>query len=160
MALHRRTPTASLSTPRKLALLALALAGSDACRTPTRDAQGAPAPPPPAAPAEPTPPPPAAHTLQTGQATYYSDALAGRRTASGERYDPRALTAAHRTLAFGTLIRVVRADDGRAVVVRVNDRGPFSRPDRIIDLSRAAAEAIEMTRAGVVPVRIEIVENR
>jgi len=91
---------------------------------------------------------------ESGKATYYADSLAGRRTASGERYDPRALTAAHKTLAFGTMVKVVRADDGREVVVRINDRGPFAGDDRVIDLSRAAAEQLGMIRAGVVPVRV------
>ena len=107
----------------------------------------------------PPPPPPAlgkpeyAHD-ERGKATYYADSLAGRRTASGERYDPRALTAAHKTLAFGTMVKVVREDDGREVVVRVNDRGPFAGEDRVIDLSRAAAERLGMIRDGVVPVRV------
>jgi rare lipoprotein A len=93
---------------------------------------------------------------QEGQATYYSDALAGHATASGERYDPHALSAAHRTLPFGTDVRVTRIDSGRSVVVRINDRGPFGNERRIIDLSRAAAEQIDMIRAGVVPVRLEV----
>ena len=63
---------------------------------------------------------------ERGKATYYANSLAGRRTASGERYDPRALTAAHKTLAFGTMVKVVRVDDGREVIVRINDRGPFA----------------------------------
>lgn len=94
-----------------------------------------------------------------GQASYYADSLAGNRTASGERYDPRALTAAHRTLPFGTVVRVVRADGkGEAVIVRITDRGPFAGERRIIDLSRAAAERLQMIRAGVLDVRVEILE--
>jgi rare lipoprotein A len=93
-----------------------------------------------------------------GKATYYSDALAGRPTASGEAYDPSALTAAHRSLPFGTVVRVVRQDSGRTVVVRINDRGPFGNERRIIDLSRTAAEALDMIRAGVVDVRAEVLE--
>jgi len=96
---------------------------------------------------------------ESGGASYYSDRLAGHRTASGERYDPRALTAAHRTLPFGTEVRVVRDDDGRGVVVRINDRGPFGDEGRIIDLSRAAAERLGMLRAGVVTVRLEVVSR-
>jgi rare lipoprotein A len=95
--------------------------------------------------------------VQEGKATWYSDSLAGNRTANGERYDPRELTAAHRTLPFGTRVRVVRVDDGREVTVRINDRGPHGRRDRIIDLSRAAAERLGMIRAGVIDVRIEVV---
>lgn len=94
--------------------------------------------------------------VESGQAAYYADSLAGRATASGEPYDPRALTAAHRTLPFGTVVDVVRRDDGRSVRVRINDRGPFAG-GRIIDLSRAAAEQLDMIRAGVIDVRIVIV---
>ncbi len=90
-----------------------------------------------------------AHAL-AGKASYYADSLAGRSTASGEPYDPRAFTAAHRTLPFGTWVEVRRAD-GRSALVRVNDRGPFAK-GRVIDLSRAAAEALGMVRAGVVEV--------
>lgn len=93
-----------------------------------------------------------------GSAAFYSDALAGRPTASGEPYDPKALTAAHRSLPFGTRVRVVRPGSGRSVIVRINDRGPFGDDKRILDLSRAAAEKLEMTRAGVVEVRAEVLE--
>jgi rare lipoprotein A len=93
---------------------------------------------------------------QRGRASYYSDKLAGRSTASGEPYDPRALTAAHRKLRFGTVVEVTRAD-GRRVQVRINDRGPFGGGDRIIDLSRAAAESLQMIREGVVDVTLRIV---
>lgn len=90
--------------------------------------------------------------FERGRASYYADSLAGRATASGEPYDPRALTAAHRTLPFGTWVEVVRPD-GRRVRVRVNDRGPF-KAGRVIDLSRAAAEALGMVSAGVVEVEL------
>lgn len=93
-----------------------------------------------------------------GKATYYSDSLAGRSTASGEKYQPEAFTAAHRTLPFGTIVRVVREDGGQAVVVRITDRGPFGDANRIIDVSRAAAERLNMLRDGVVPVRVEVLE--
>jgi rare lipoprotein A len=98
-------------------------------------------------------------STSTGKATYYSDALAGRKTASGERYDPAKLTAAHRSLPFGTLVRVTRLDQNVEVVVRVNDRGPFAEADRIIDVSRSAAERLGMLRAGVVPVRLDVLER-
>jgi rare lipoprotein A len=93
-------------------------------------------------------------------ASFYSSHLAGRRTASGERYDPRALTAAHRSLPLGTLVRVTRIDGGgtpvsRPVVVRVNDRGPYAA-GRILDLSLEAARRLGMLRAGVARVRIEV----
>ena len=99
-----------------------------------------------------------ARALQTleGQAAYYSDALAGRPTASGERYDPAAFTAAHRTLPFGTVLRVTGGERRGSVYVRVNDRGPFGDDGRIVDLSRAAAQALGMIRAGVIRVRVEI----
>ncbi len=101
-------------------------------------------------------------TRQQGYASFYSDALAGNTTANGETYDPATLSAAHRTLPFGTRVRVDRSDRRASVVVRINDRGPFAGRQRIIDLSRAAAEALSMVRAGVVPVSIEVLprENR
>jgi peptidoglycan lytic transglycosylase len=95
---------------------------------------------------------------ESGQATYYGDSLAGHKTANGDRYDPNALTAAHRTLPFGTKVRVTRVDRGLSVVVRINDRGPFGNERRVIDLSRAAAEQLDMMRAGVVAVRVDVVE--
>lgn len=91
----------------------------------------------------------------TGKASYYHDRHQGMRTASGEPYNRQALTAAHRTLPFGSQVRVTNLNNSRSVVVRVNDRGPFVR-GRIIDVSRAAAERLDMLRAGVVPVRIEV----
>jgi rare lipoprotein A len=90
-------------------------------------------------------------TDEHGKASYYSDRLTGRRTASGDRYDPRALTAAHRTLRFGTVVEVVRLASGARVRVRVNDRGPF-KAGRVIDLSSRAADVLGMKRAGVVDV--------
>lgn len=93
-----------------------------------------------------------------GEASYYGDSLAGHHTANGERYDPRAFTAAHRTLPFGTIVRVVRTDTHAVVYVRVTDRGPFGSSRRILDLSRAAAERLHMIRSGVAKVRAEIVE--
>lgn len=101
--------------------------------------------------------------VREGRASYYSDRLAGRSTASGEPYEPTELTAASRDLPFGTRVRVHRLDaDGRSlasVVVRVNDRGPFRDHARILDLSRAAAEALDMIRAGVVSIRAEILAD-
>ncbi len=94
-----------------------------------------------------------------GRASYYSDRLAGRHTANGDVYDPTQLTAASRDLPFGTIVRVVREDTGASVVVRINDRGPHRDHTRILDLSRAAAEALDMIRAGVVGVRAEILER-
>jgi rare lipoprotein A len=93
--------------------------------------------------------------VQRGYATYYARRFTGLRTANGERYDPRALTAAHRTLPFGTAVEVRRAD-GRRVVVRVNDRGPYAGAQRIIDLSRRAAEELGMIEEGKIMVELRI----
>ena len=94
---------------------------------------------------------------ETGKASYYGQAHHGKRTASGERFDQNALTAAHRTLPFGTRVRVTNLNNERSVVLRINDRGPFVR-GRIIDVSRAAAVRLDMLRAGVVPVRVETLD--
>ena len=85
--------------------------------------------------------------IGSGEASYYGRELEGNRTASGERFDADALTAAHRTLPLGTRLRVTNEANGRSVVVRINDRGPFVGR-RIIDLSLAAAHKINMVRAG------------
>ncbi len=95
---------------------------------------------------------------QRGRASYYHDSLAGNHTANGDIYDIHAMTAAHRTLAFGTVVDVVRPN-GRYVRVRINDRGPFAGHNRIIDLSRIAAERLGMIRAGVVDVALYIIEQ-
>lgn len=102
---------------------------------------------------------PARGTVLKGKASYYSDSLAGRSTANGEPYDPKKLTAAHLELPFGTMVRVTRADNGKQVVVRINDRGPYGGRGRIIDLSRRAAQELDMIRAGVVDVEVEILGN-
>ena len=87
---------------------------------------------------------------ETGRAAFYS----GGRTASGERTGPNGLTAAHRTLPFGTRVRVTNVRNGKAVVVRIVDRGPYGR-GRIIDLSRAAAVELDMISSGTAMVSIE-----
>jgi rare lipoprotein A len=92
----------------------------------------------------------------SGQASYYSDSLAGNHTANGERYDPGRMTAASRDLPFGSVVRVVRRDTGGQVLVRVNDRGPFGSKHRILDLSRAAARKLNMLGRGVAEVRAEV----
>lgn len=94
-----------------------------------------------------------------GAASYYADRFHGRRTANGERYDRSALTAAHRTLPFGTRVRVTNLENGRRVVVRITDRGPH-RGGRLIDVSRAAARALGFTAAGLARVRLEVVAGR
>ncbi|GGD54565.1 hypothetical protein GCM10011411_13140 [Aurantiacibacter arachoides] len=85
--------------------------------------------------------------LGSGVASYYADRFNGQRTASGETFSNRELTAAHRTLPFGSRVRVTNPRNGNSVVVRINDRGPFSG-GRTIDLSRAAAEQVGIVRAG------------
>jgi rare lipoprotein A len=91
----------------------------------------------------------------TGIASFYANSLAGRPTASGEPYDPASFVAAHRDLPFGSLLRVTNPANGHFVEVRVIDRGPFTE-GRVIDLSRSAAEALDMVRQGILPVRIEV----
>ncbi len=100
----------------------------------------------------------AAPFREQGLASFYTDALAGHRTANGERYSVEALTAAHRSLPFGTYVRVTAQQSGRSVVVRINDRGPFVQ-GRIIDLSREAAHRIGLLEVGVLAVTIEIVPS-
>ena len=95
---------------------------------------------------------------QTGKASYYASRLHGRPTASGERYDQTAMTAAHPSLPFGSLVRVTNLYNGRSVILRINDRGPFTG-GRIIDVSRSAAEQLGMLRAGSVRVQLELVET-
>jgi len=92
-----------------------------------------------------------------GQATYYSDSLAGNHTANGEIYDPARRTAASRDLPFGSVVRVIRRDTGAEVTVRINDRGPFGKRARILDLSRAAAADLRMIDRGVAPIRAEVI---
>lgn len=99
----------------------------------------------------------AADAVVEGIGAYYSDVFQGKKTASGELYDKNALTAAHKTLAFGTQVKVTNLDNGKSVTVVINDRGPYTK-DRIIDLSRAAAEQIDMIKQGIVPVRMEILD--
>ena len=91
----------------------------------------------------------------SGIASWYGGKFQGRLTANGEVFDTNQLTAAHRTLPFGTIVRVVNQTNDHVVVVRINDRGPFV-DNRVIDLSRAAADIIELTSVGLAPVRLEI----
>ncbi len=92
-----------------------------------------------------------------GKASYYADKFDGRTTANGEIFSQNKKTAAHRTLRFGTILKVTNLANGLSVVVQVNDRGPFV-DDRIIDLSRSAAEAIRMVNVGVADVEIEVID--
>ncbi|KTD99790.1 MULTISPECIES: septal ring lytic transglycosylase RlpA family protein [unclassified Sphingopyxis] len=93
-----------------------------------------------------------------GVASYYGNELAGNRTASGERFDPGQLTAAHRSLPFGSMVRVTNTSNGDSVVVRINDRGPFSR-GRVIDVSHAAAREIGMQRSGTARVKLALLND-
>ena len=95
---------------------------------------------------------------QSGVASYYGPEFAFRRTASGEMFDPRKMTAAHRTLPFGTKIRVTNLANGRRVVLRVNDRGPY-RKGRVIDVSHAAARKLGFANHGTARVRIDVLSR-
>jgi rare lipoprotein A len=106
----------------------------------------------------PAPAAPAIPGAVTGKASWYGEPHHGRKTASGEIYDMSKLTAAHRTLPMGTRVRVTNVANGRSVVVRINDRGPF-KDGRIIDLSRAAAHELGVRGAAIFTVRLEVLED-
>ena len=95
--------------------------------------------------------------VQNGLATWYGGKLAGHRTASGETFDPTAMTAAHLTLPLGTWVEVRRTSDGRTVRVRINDRGPFGDPRRIIDLSKHAAQVLGIVKKGSAEVSVRVI---
>ena len=134
----------------RLTLLCLAALGLSALAAPPLLANGHPA----GDGAQYGPPVPP-DSIQNGIASYYADRFEGRPTASGEQFIQDGCTAAHPWLPFGSILRVVNEQNRREVVVRVNDRGPFVK-GRIIDLSRSAAEELQMISAGTVPVRIEV----
>ena len=96
--------------------------------------------------------------VQTGFASWYGSDFNGRKTASGEHYDPEEMTAAHRTLPFGTFVRVINLRNNKSVIVRITNRGPFVR-GRIIDVSRAAARRLNMMKSGVTRVRVEVIQK-
>ena len=96
---------------------------------------------------------------ETGLASWYGAKHHGKRTASGEIFDQNKFTAAHRTLPWGSIVKVTNLDNGKSVEVRINDRGPYTKA-RVIDLSRAAARALAMVKSGVSPVRIELLSPR
>lgn len=100
-------------------------------------------------------PPPGPEDGLTGLASWYGPRHQGRLTASGDPFDMHALTAAHRTLPFGTQVRVTNLENGRVVVVRITDRGPYTR-DRVIDVSYAAAMALGLVERGVARVRLQV----
>lgn len=140
------------TTPRPL--LAAAAPDGDVAFVPEMPA---PAPQPEPAPEpEPGSEPASSSSAWSGVASWYGAAFAGQSTASGETFDPGALTAAHRTLPFGAQVRVTLEATGQSVVVRINDRGPYSG-GREIDLSRAAAAAIGLTARGTGQVTLEVV---
>ena len=91
-----------------------------------------------------------------GEASYYGNEFAGRPTANGEPFDPSEMTAAHRTLPFGSKVRVTNVRNGRTVIVRINDRGPYAK-DRLIDVSQGAAQELGMMNAGTADVRLEVI---
>jgi len=93
---------------------------------------------------------------EEGMASYYGAKFHGKKTASGEKFNMYAMTAAHRSLPFGAKVKVTNLDNGKQVVVRINDRGPW-KEGRVIDLSRAAAAKLDMIDSGLARVRIEVV---
>lgn len=94
-------------------------------------------------------------TVLSGVASWYGPGFHGRTTANGERYNMNELTAAHKSLKFGTKVRVTNENNGKSVVVRINDRGPYIG-SRIIDLSKGAAQAIDMIGSGTAAVKVEV----
>ncbi|MEX2336854.1 MAG: septal ring lytic transglycosylase RlpA family protein [Fulvivirga sp.] len=96
--------------------------------------------------------------MQEGRASFYADKFEGRTTANGEIYSHSKLTAAHKILPFGTMVRITNLENNRSIVARINDRGPFIA-GRIIDLSRSAAQKLRFIRQGVIEVKIEIINK-
>ncbi|MBL0917280.1 MAG: septal ring lytic transglycosylase RlpA family protein [Hydrogenophaga sp.] len=135
----QRAPSAAARAITLLALLLVTVLWLGGCASPPRHGSSTSA--------------PEGREIERGVASWYGAQHHGRRTASGEVFDMNAFTAAHKTLPFGTRVRVFNPASGQAVVVRINDRGPFT-PGRVIDLSRAGAERIGLIRAGVAPVVI------
>ena len=123
-------------------LLLLALALLSACSRPALRAASS---------------PPAQTDGEEGEASFYGAELQGHKTASGEPFDPQLLTAAHRTLPLGALVRVTNLENGKSIVVRVNDRGPYAK-HRLIDLSLAAASALGFVQQGHARVAIAVLE--
>ena len=99
---------------------------------------------------------PAAGATESGKVAWYGKKFAGRRTASGETYNPEAMTMAHKTLPFGTRVKVTNPQNKKSVTLRVNDRGP-TQADRVGDVSLAAARQLGMLRAGVIDAELEVV---
>ncbi len=96
-------------------------------------------------------------TVEEGMASYYADQYNGKQTSNGEIYDMYALTAAHPTHPFNTKVKVTNLENGRSVILRINDRGPFKK-DRVIDVSYTAAKQLQMIGTGTARVRVEVLE--
>lgn len=128
-------------------------AAPTATATPPPAAAATPAPTP-----APAPAPVAADGAETGRIAWYGTKFAGRKTASGENFNPEALTMAHKSLPFGTKVKVTNKANGRSAVLRVNDRGP-TQADRMGDVSLAAARQLKMTRAGIVEAELTVVAS-
>jgi peptidoglycan lytic transglycosylase len=148
----------------RAAVAAAALVAGGACashKPPTPEPPATPAPP--APPPQPQTPPPGSPSPEElsgdhGIASWYGPGFVGKETSNGERYDENRLTAAHAWLPFGTRVRVIRVENGRSVIVRINDR--LQRSDRIIDLSRAAARTIGLIEPGTGEVRLEVLPRK
>jgi len=141
-----------IRTLHAAAALAALLALPAVAQTPAAGAPAAPA----AAPAAPAAA--AGTSAENGKLAWYGRKFAGRKTASGERYNPDALTMAHKTLPFGTKVKVTNPANKKSVVLRVNDRGP-TQADRVGDVSLAAARGLGMTRAGVIDAELQVVSS-
>ena len=141
-----------------IALLVLAACGGEKSPPPVeREVVEARAPAPPPAPA---PPAEKVVKVMSGEAIWYGDGWEGKRTASGERFDKHLWTAAHRSLPLGSRVRVVNLDNGRQVVVRINDRGPYGKDrSRIIDVTESAARQLDFAGKGEIPVRLELLAD-
>jgi rare lipoprotein A len=98
------------------------------------------------------------YLIESGVASWYGPNFHGKKTANGERFDQNELTAAHRTLPFNSILRVINSSNGNSVIVRINDRGPYAK-DRIIDLSKKAAEKIDIVRNGTGNVKLFLLTN-
>lgn len=154
-----RTPPLATILVIGLAVSAAVFAQTPAPAAPASAPPAPQSPAPAAAPAPaPTAPPAAAAATDRAKIAWYGQKFAGRRTASGERYNPNAMTMAHKSLPFGTIVEVTNLANGRKVKLRVNDRGP-TQPDRAGDVSLAAARALRMTRAGIVDASIVVVSE-
>ncbi|NOQ37120.1 MAG: septal ring lytic transglycosylase RlpA family protein [Methylococcaceae bacterium] len=102
---------------------------------------------------------PQAQAMEKGLASYYAHKFQGRKTANGQRYDKQKFTAAHKSLAFGSKVKVTNLRNKRSVIVTINDRGPFVKK-RIIDLSYIAAKKLGLTKSGIAPVKVTVLKGK